>query len=144
MLQHVLSTPGKLFALVLALHHLADYNLQGALCHLKQESFWRKACRECEWCSETVAFRKYGRDYRAGLACHALYWTLVTYAPLIFHPLTPSAFAWGLIIANSAFHYWVDDLKANRWRINLVQDQLLHLAQICVTFAVWLQCVWRI
>ena len=42
------------------------------------------------------------------------------------------------ILANTVIHAFVDDLKANRDRINLVTDQLIHLAQIAVTGTVFL------
>jgi hypothetical protein len=31
----------------------------------------------------------------------------------------------------------VDDMKANRFAINLVQDQLLHMAQLLAVLGVW-------
>ena len=37
------------------------------------------------------------------------------------------------IVGNTIIHAIVDDLKANKKRLNLVQDQLLHLAQIVIT-----------
>ena len=40
------------------------------------------------------------------------------------------------IAVNTLVHAVVDDLKANRMKINLIADQLLHLSQILVTFSV--------
>ena len=41
-------------------------------------------------------------------------------------------------VINAAIHGYVDHLKANRHKINLVTDQLVHLAQILVTALLFL------
>jgi hypothetical protein len=41
-------------------------------------------------------------------------------------------------VVNAAIHGYVDHLKANQHKINLVTDQLVHLAQILVTAATFL------
>jgi hypothetical protein len=43
-----------------------------------------------------------------------------------------------MFIINAVFHAAVDDLKANKYRINLWTDQLTHLTQIAVTLAFYL------
>ena len=37
-------------------------------------------------------------------------------------------------IVNIMIHSVVDDLKANRKKINLIEDQFIHLVQITVTW----------
>lgn len=37
-------------------------------------------------------------------------------------------------ILNTLCHTYIDDLKANRHRINLIQDQLIHFGQIFITW----------
>lgn len=125
----------KIFLLTLLLHFIADFNLQGCLANLKSKSWWGKACHEPVWGSFEAQFRKYGHDYIAGLVCHSLFWSIVTFAPILW--LSSDLFAVTCVVLNSAFHYYVDDLKANRYRINLCQDQLLHLLQISATVAAW-------
>ena len=39
-------------------------------------------------------------------------------------------------IINTAIHAFVDDLKANKFKINLVEDQLAHLLQIICTWII--------
>ena len=39
-----------------------------------------------------------------------------------------------LWIINLIIHMFVDDLKANRNKINLITDQLIHIIQIIFTF----------
>jgi hypothetical protein len=43
-----------------------------------------------------------------------------------------------MFIINAVFHAAIDDLKANKYRINLWTDQLTHLTQIAVTLAFYL------
>ena len=74
---------------------------------------------------------KYKHDYIAALVCHSLYWSIFVCSPFYASNHFLSA-----IIANTGVHAIVDDLKANRKMINLVQDQLIHIAQILLTFAV--------
>ena len=48
---------------------------------------------------------------------------------------------WALAyIINIIIHALVDDLKANKFKINLVTDQLIHIVQIIVTWAVFICC----
>ena len=38
---------------------------------------------------------------------------------------------------NLAVHFIVDDLKANKLKINLIQDQAIHLVQVVLTFILY-------
>lgn len=113
-----------ILVLMLLGHLVADYTLQGWLADGKQESWWKKVCG-----GEIPD--KYKNDYIAALYCHALYWSIFVCAPFY-----ASSNFLPAIILNTLVHAIVDDLKANQKRINLVQDQLIHLAQILLTFAV--------
>jgi len=42
------------------------------------------------------------------------------------------------IPANTLIHAIVDDLKANKHKINLIQDQTIHFMQILLTFAAYI------
>lgn len=131
-------TPTKLFILLIALHLLADFNLQvqGGMDKFKCRDWWIEQTSKPVWGSSAEQFRKYRFDYHAGMFCHALMWSIVTFAPLLW--MAPGWWSVLLILVpNIAVHHVVDHLKANRYRLNLVQDQLIHLAQIVVTFAAW-------
>lgn len=39
-----------------------------------------------------------------------------------------------LFILNVIIHGLIDDIKANKGKINLVQDQTIHLIQIFITY----------
>ena len=113
-----------ILVLMLLGHLVADYTLQGWLADGKQKSWWEKICGG-------VIPDKYKYDYIAALVCHALYWSIFVCAPFY-----ASSNFMPAIVLNTATHAIVDDLKANQKKINLVQDQLIHLAQILLTFAI--------
>lgn len=102
-------------------HMVADYTLQGWLANAKQSKWWR----------ENAPQPLYRFDYLAGLACHALYWSAVVFLPLFNHRFFLAA-----VVANAVVHAVIDHAKANMRAISLVQDQLLHLAQIGATITV--------
>lgn len=119
------------------LHLIADFCMQGILCDLKQEEWWKKQVEE-KWAKyggdwRREVWHKYRFDYIAGLLCHSVMWTLVSFSPLMFvtSPITFSV----LVVLNVAIHAYVDDKKANHItsRINLCSDQLIHLGQVVVT-----------
>ena len=112
-----------ILVLMLLGHLISDYTLQGWLADGKQKSWWKKALGK-----EELPI-KYRHDYIAALVCHALYWSIFICAPFY-------ASKWFLaaIVLNTIVHAIVDDLKANRHKINLIQDQILHLCQILITF----------
>ena len=116
-----------ILVLMLLGHLVADYTLQGWLADGKQKSWWRKMFGGYE---DSVP-DKYKHDYVAALVCHSLYWSIFICAPFYASEHFLSA-----IVLNTIVHAIVDDLKANRMKINLIQDQLLHLVQIMVTFGI--------
>lgn len=142
-------TFSRAFFLVFLLHLVADYVLQGCLCDLKCKKWWEKQIARLRDEDDTeVAGRKltdeeknrwgwhaekYRHDYKCGLLCHSLMWTLVTFAPFIFFGKLPDLVIWCIVIGNTAYHYWVDDKKANEYLINLCEDQFFHLVQIGMT-----------
>jgi len=113
-----------ILVLMLLGHLVADYTLQGWLANGKQKSWWKKLCG-----GEIPD--KYKHDYIAALVCHSLYWSI-----FVCSPFYASSHFLPAIILNTAAHAIVDDLKANQKRINLIQDQLIHIVQILLTFAV--------
>lgn len=119
-----MSTTQTILVMILA-HLIADFTLQGWLADGKQKSWWDKMCGG-------KIIEKYKHDYIAALVCHALYWSIAICLPLCNSPMLACA-----VIGNTIIHAIVDDLKANRKKLNLIQDQLLHLTQIVVTAIVF-------
>ena len=129
------------FLLVLFLHVFADFNMQigGTLHNLKSKDWWVGITAKSVWGSANEQYRKYKYDYLVGLIAHASEWTFVTFLPILWN--TSALLAMSIYFPNVAVHAYIDHLKANRYKINLWQDQLLHLAQIILTFGVWM--IWR-
>lgn len=118
----------KLFFACLLLHLVADFTLQGCLANMKQKSWWEELFK-----NSTEDCKLFMMDYKCALICHSLYWTLVTFAPIIFFmKITPMAMAI-LVVTNTIMHAMVDDTKANYQVINLWIDQIIHLFQIVLT-----------
>jgi len=105
-------------------HTIADYNLQGWLASAKQKSWWEKNAPE----------NLYKYDYIAALFMHSFSWAFLIMAPLFI--VNGFAATVGMFIAfviNTAIHMIVDNAKANAHKINLWQDQTLHMIQIICT-----------
>lgn len=125
----------KLLLLMFLGHLFADYTLQGWFCNGKQEIWWREQCAdECNLEFER-RWKKYGNDYKCALLEHGLYWSLVTFLPLFFLAELPDVWLAAMVLFNTVFHAYIDDLKANKLKINLIQDQAFHFVQIVVTWA---------
>ena len=114
-----------LFFSMIFCHILDDYFLQGmCLSNLKQRGWWEKNSPD----------DAYVKDYIAALVAHSFSWSFMIMLPWIIYAGVSLNFALIAIPVNTIIHAIVDDLKANKHKLNLIQDQLIHLAQIVVTF----------
>ena len=107
------------------MHILDDYRLQGILSSMKQKEWWKKNEQYKEL---------YKYDYIVALIMHSFSWTFMIMLPIAF------SIEWNLtslfliaFFVNVAVHAIVDDLKANRGKINLWIDQTIHIIQIFIT-----------
>ena len=112
-------------------HILDDFCFQGWLASAKQKEWWEKNAPE----------PLYRFDYICALIMHSVSWSFVITVPLKVYS-TAMHFGDGWILAimflvNAAIHAIIDDLKANKKKINLVIDQSLHIIQILITFIVY-------
>lgn len=106
-------------------HIVDDYYLQGWLASAKQKSWWEKNSPE----------DMYRHDYLVALFMHSFSWTfMVMLIPTIFTVMVGGTWSPIVFGANLVIHMVVDDLKANRKKINLIQDQLIHMIQILATW----------
>lgn len=104
------------------LHIIADYNLQGWLADAKQKQWWKNNYPDSSY--------KY--DYLVALFMHSFCWSFMIMIPLFFiNKMSLSLLIF--FILNIVLHMIIDTLKANYYKINLMQDQLLHLLQIIST-----------
>lgn len=119
----------KLFILLLMifLHIVADYNLQGWLASAKQKSFWE----------ENSPDPKYKHDYICALLTHSFAWTFMIMLPVFYiHGFAMDSPIMALFVSNVLCHFMADNEKANKKTINLWQDQLIHMFQILFTMFV--------
>lgn len=119
--------------LMIFMHVIADYNVQGCLANLKQKQWWISACK-----NSNKDFNKYKDDYIIALLMHAFSWAFMIMLPLFFtNGFNMNLVTTIILLANTVIHFYIDDLKANRDKINLVQDQSFHMIQILVTWLIW-------
>lgn len=111
------------------LHIIDDFKLQaGVLNYLKQKSWWK----------EQKEYRDlYKYDYISALIMHSFSWSFMIMLPIAF-ALNFNIGKWIIAyIVNMFIHAFVDDLKANKLKINLVVDQSIHIMQIVVTWLIF-------
>lgn len=111
---------------MIGMHIFADFIGQGWFMQGKQKAWWQKMCQK--ELGKKLGETKYKYDYLVGIVLHSLFWSM-----LVCLPFFGLRSLWNAVLLNTAFHAVVDDLKANRGALNLIQDQLLHLFQIGVT-----------
>ena len=112
--------------LMIFCHIVDDYYLQGWLASAKQKQWWQ----------DNAPQSLYKYDYLWALLMHSFSWSFMIMLPIFFLngfivtlPLI-TVFVFNIII-----HGFIDNLKANEYKINLWYDQLVHMSQI---FCTWL------
>jgi len=129
-----MATAIKIIALTLVLHFMSDFNLQiGAKLHdMKQRAWWKA---QLEKLDKTDA-RRYRHDWLCALVIHSFVWSAITFAPILW--MTESGLLIVLcLLVNTGLHAYIDHAKANELALSLVEDQLLHIAQIGMTLWAW-------
>ena len=114
-----------IFLTMIFLHIVDDYVLQGILAQMKQKKFWE----------ENAPDEMYEYDYIWALIMHSFSWTFMIMLPLVFAEAVCPLF-YVIFVFNIIVHAITDDQKANRHRINLWKDQIIHIFQIIMTFCV--------
>lgn len=117
-------------------HLLDDYVLQGWLAKAKQKSWWK----------ENAPGNLYKHDWAMALLCHCLSWSISMMLPIVIWSISTGnrlGFLWFALPANLSVHFVVDDLKANKMKINLIIDQSIHFVQILATWGIWLAMFWE-
>lgn len=116
--------------------HIADdYYLQGWLASAKQKSWWEKNAPE----------KMYQKDYIMALLMHGFSWSFMITLPILLYIILSGCELkeWLLFpyIFNMPVHCYVDDMKANKKQINLIQDQIFHMFQIFITWILFCVCI---
>lgn len=118
-----------LLLIMIQLHIIDDFLLQNKLSSFKQKKWWQ----------ENYPDELYKKDYIIALLIHSFSWCFcVMLVPFIigWQLGTLSWLHYVMFTVNTAVHTIVDDLKANKLKLNLTQDQLIHLIQIIITWLV--------
>lgn len=110
---------------MLFMHIVDDYYLQGILSSMKQKKWWISQ-------KEYKPLYKY--DYIVALFMHSFSWAFMIMLPIaIMLNFNISEGFFMALFVNMLIHCIVDDLKANKKKINLVVDQSIHIIQILIT-----------
>ena len=113
----------KLFLIMIFMHTIADFVLQnGFLAEAKQIFFWKLNAPD----------HMYRNDYIIVLFMHSFMWAFLIMLPFLIKYDVSYAYIIAFII-NIVIHMGTDNLKANENKLNLVQDQLIHIFQILLT-----------
>ena len=112
------------------LHIVDDFYLQkGLLANMKQKDWWRSQ-------KEYKDLYKY--DYIWALLLHAFSWSFMVMLPIAIMLNFKVNFLFSSVfVANWIIHAIVDDLKANKKKINLITDQSIHFCQIYITYLIY-------
>ena len=117
-----------LYITILFFHIIADYNLQGILGQMKTVRFW-KDLKERE-SKRQDGFKIHEKDWIMAMAEHSFMWSFIVHLPImIFYTINPITILSSICI-NTCFHFIIDSLKASTNTINLLIDQLFHMAQL--------------
>ena len=121
---------GILLLLIIFLHVVADFNMQGVMADLKQKDFWKKYDK------------KYQFDYVMPLIGHAFQWSFTIHLPMTIVAVVTQKNCLELyvcmsIVFHTILHAWIDTLKANDHKTTLIQDQFYHMLQIIFIWAIY-------
>ena len=110
-------------------HIFADYVFQNNFIGgFKQKKNWLPYINDKEG-------KKYKYDYIVVLLVHGFSWAFITYLPLLYYGCY-----WYyifLVILQTPIHAYIDHIKCNKLKINLITDQALHLVQIVIPFILY-------
>ena len=123
-----------IFLTMIFLHIIDDYCLQGILASMKQKEWWNRVDDEGKKTLEPLSHNKY--DYIWALIMHSFSWSFMIMLPLAYKlRFRNISIAFILIFSvNVLIHAVTDHAKANMKKLNLWQDQIIHLVQITATF----------
>ena len=118
-----------ILVLMVFMHIVDDYYLQGWLASAKQKKYWQ----------ENAPQKLYRHDYIMALIMHSLSWAFMIMLPIAIDRQFAVTWIYAVaLIVNATVHGIVDNLKANKLKINLIQDQSIHIMQIVITFTIYL------
>ena len=115
----------KLLLLMILMHIVDDYYLQGILASMKQKKWWIK---------QEGYKSLYKNDYKMALLMHSMSWSIMILLPAMLFLNVSQYVLLGIFVINAFIHYHIDDLKANKLQINLMFDLTIHIMQVITTW----------
>ena len=110
-------------------HIVDDYYLQSCLASMKQKKWWQKNAPQ----------KLYKYDYIMALVMHSMSWSFMIMLPIAISMSFNIPVTFLIVfIFNAIIHGFVDNLKANKLKINLITDQSIHLSQIAITAIIFI------
>ena len=124
----------KVLLLMFLFDIIDDFVLQPiCLSKLKQKRYWIEECKKYN-----LNILKYDTDYITALLIHGLSWSIMIHVPLMFlGGIRDDFFLLLSVLLNTVIHAIIDNLKANKLKINLDVDQCLHGFQIVITWIIF-------
>lgn len=110
----------ELFTWMIFCHFIFDCYFQTNKT-MKNKQWWKKR--------HDKSMKQY--NYLIGLMIHSFVWSFGILLPFTF---VNKELNYVLLIMNTLIHAIVDNLKTNEKRLSSVQDQILHIVQIIITF----------
>lgn len=137
-----------LFLLMLLAHIVEDFHLQGKLADMKQRSWWYDQiehtvrdgqfdpdCLEADMLADEL-HKKYRYDYIPALILHGFEWAICVSIPVLFYTgFELSSDYIFMLVLMALVHSAVDHVKCNWHLFTLVEDQLIHMAQLVILWA---------
>lgn len=112
----------KVLLCMIYLHLVDDYVLQGWLAQAKCEDWWKKNCPD----------KKYRFDYGVALLEHGFMNSFLVHVPIYIWLCKNEPTIFASVLLLGTIHAIIDDWKANDKKINLIQDQVLHIVLIVI------------
>ena len=109
-------------------HVIDDFYLQGILASMKQKIWWKKQEQYKE---------KYKYDYVVALIIHSFSWVFMIMLPIAIYLKFNLGWLYLAYPINLVIHAIIDDLKANKLKINLIVDQSIHIIQIIIIWVIF-------
>ena len=111
------------------MHIIDDYVLQGVLAQMKCKSWWETNYPD----------PLYQNDYNTALCIHSLSWAFSVMLPIgVYYNFEVNGMFVLMFFENAIIHGFVDNLKANKKKLNLYEDQMIHLLQLVETYYILL------
>lgn len=117
----------KVLLCMIYLHLIDDYVLQGWLANAKCKKWWQDNCPD----------KKYSKDYIIALIEHAFMNSFLIHIPIYLWVYQNEIILGITILIATIYHAYIDNKKANKREINLIEDQLYHILYVISIWVIY-------